>query len=345
MTGFLLNVALAATIFNPHRVVVTDLKGEGIDTATASMLTALLGEALARDPQYSVRDRHDLEALLIHDKEQQLVGCNDDGCFADISKFVGAESIITGKVGKVGAELVATVSRIDAARGEAVQRVIARATTVEALGREVQLLAAKVMAEKEAPRTLPTKLGAATGERVATLENHDDCHWAAVRLESDPDKRQVFQADFPSTHFRFGKHDPLNENLALDPNYYFLGDFHSCFPRDKDSVDAFTMSVGSLVVKADGARAAELRKALTENHLELVLRFVIAGSAMTPGRAYDWENCEGRTVKPFKPSEIYPTAQVKVRAAVLRDTASGETYSLVFQSKKDGDVSPVATIE
>ena len=332
-----------------QRLAVSDLKADGVDAGTASMMTSLLAESLSRDPRFVVRDSQDLKALLVHDKEQQLVGCNDPACYVDISKLVGAEFIIVGKVGKVGSDFVLTASRITVDGTPAI-RATARAKTIELLGRETPSLGAQLLKEKELPPPV-SKDGAPAF--VAKLANHDDCHWAAVRDVGEDGSlsnanRQVYQATFPASHFKLGKHVPLDEALYLEPSFYFLGDFHSCFVRQKDDLDAFNLAdKNGLVVKAKTAQAADLRDAWRDRKLEVTLRFEIIGGKLNPSTPYDWENCEDKTTRPFRPTDISPTALIKVTAASLKDTRSDKTLALYRASGSGEDLTlePIPGIE
>ncbi|MBI5511626.1 MAG: hypothetical protein HY903_22955 [Deltaproteobacteria bacterium] len=325
LTALLVSLALAEPIpFELQRLAVSDLQAEGVDAAIASTLTSLLAEALSRDPRYAVRDSHDLKAMLVHDREQQLVGCNDPACFVDLSKFVGAEAIVVGKVGKLGAELVVTASRIKV-DGTTAMKATARAKSADLLGREMPRLAVELLSDKALPPPL-VKTGSKDSPYAAVLKTHDDCHWAAVRdVKEDGSlstlNRQIYQATFPTTHFKVGKHVPLDEALYLDPSFYFLGAFHSCFARQRDDLDAFSLSdkKAGLVIKASTAAAADLREAWREGQLELTLRFEIVGGKLNPATPYDWENCDDKTTQAFRPTDIAPTALIKITAAAIKN--------------------------
>ncbi len=334
---------VASTLFAPQRIAVADLKAEGVQASAASMITSLLAEALARDPRFSVRDQQDLKALLVHDMEKQLVGCNDPNCYVDISKLVGADSIVSGKVGKVGQEVVLTVTRLDT-EGTVLARASAKAPTIELLSREVLAIAPKLLADdKLSP---PAQGGAGLPSFVVPLTNHDDFHWLAVRQSRlGSQEAQVYQATFPATHFQLGKYTPLDKALELSPHVFFLGAFHSCFPRQDDSLDAVNVDEKKpLAVKVGSAEAANLREAWTNRKLELTLRFEVVGSELVAARPYDWENCEDKSVKPFKASDITPRVKVRVLAATLRDKGEGQSFSLYHQ-KANGTLEPIDGIE
>ena len=332
----------SAAVVTRHRIIVSDLKPDSVTAETASTLTGVLAEALARHSHVAVRDKQDLMALLTAERERQILSdCDGDSCELDLSKAAGAESVVTGKIGRLGSELVITASRIDTASGTVAQRAMARASNLESLSRELVPLAGQLLKGVSIPGLLgATEKMTRDGKVIGQLSSHDDCHWAAIRAARNPTNqsgpRPVHVATFPSTHFRFGKHHKLDDVLEIDRDLHFIGPFHSCFPRVKNSLDAFTArDEGSLLLKGNRAQVARLRDAWDSRLLELTVRFEIVGGTLHPSRAYDWENCEGENVAPFKPSDISPNAEIRVLSAHLSHTQRDKIYPVLRSDPDD----------
>jgi hypothetical protein len=303
---------------------------------------SLLTEALARNPRYSVRDKNDLNALLAADREQQFLGCDDPACYVDISRFVGAESIVTGKVGRLGTELVLTASRIDAQTGTIATRASAKAKTVEELGREMVVVANALLFDKKTP---PSKQGLpSAGESlVAELQSYEDCQWAVIRdvrggTTSGGVSGQVYLATFPASHFKLGKDRPLDEVLELDRHLQFLGRFPSCYARERDELSAFTVGDDApMALKVKRDAVTKLRDLWRERKLELSVRFEIVGGELFAAKPFDWENCPGEGVQPFKKSDIAPNARIRVLAAELKDLGRNKILPVFRQSTDESE--------
>jgi hypothetical protein len=66
--------------------------------------------------------RADLEAMLEHDKKQQLLDCDELSCWSQLSQSMGAYWVLAGNVGRVGKTYVVTVSLVDATKSKALAR-------------------------------------------------------------------------------------------------------------------------------------------------------------------------------------------------------------------------------
>jgi hypothetical protein len=104
-------------------VVVLPLAAIGeVKTETVSLFTEALAGELRRRAGVSVLTDSDVAALLGAEKRREMMtGCTDAGCLAELGGALGADRVIHGTVGRVGASLVVNLTSLDPrkARGTA----------------------------------------------------------------------------------------------------------------------------------------------------------------------------------------------------------------------------------
>jgi hypothetical protein len=329
------------------RVMVVDLKATGVDESVARNLTDLLAGALAQNPALSVASSEDVRAMLRATQEQQLAGCVDDKCYEGLASMLGAQSVVSGTVGRVGDTFVLNVTRLDAAKGTVVGRVNEVATKPDELIGRVERVA-QVLAGQ--PGALKLVGGVGDGkpvgagfsaiplERIATREQ---AVWAAVQYDKARKAKvkrplRLYATSFTSDRFQLDGYDKLEEQLPLKPDLWFPGPYPSCFGRSEPFEDAFTVKEERpLVLKVGSEAATDLRDAKREKQLVLDVEFEIVGARVLPMKEYDWHLCDGAT-KPFNPADVSPNAFIKVKAAVLRDRSSGKRYAVTRQDWDPG---------
>ena len=99
------------------RVVVQDVVVDaGIDGATrlrAIFTSALVSEVRKLDG-VSVVGLDEVRALLDHEADKQLVGCDEKGCLAEIADAIGADVVVTARLSTIAGSHVLAVRRLDA---------------------------------------------------------------------------------------------------------------------------------------------------------------------------------------------------------------------------------------
>jgi len=109
------------------KVVVLPLAAlGGVSRETAQLLGDALAGELRRRAGVSVLTQADVGALLGVEKTRQMLGCSESGCMAEIGGALGADRVIHGSLGRVGASLVVNFSALDAKKGDAVASVSER---------------------------------------------------------------------------------------------------------------------------------------------------------------------------------------------------------------------------
>jgi hypothetical protein len=85
----------------------------GVSKETAQLLGDALAGELRKRTGVSVLTQSDVAALLGVEKTRQMLGCAEAGCMAEIGGALGAERVVHGSLGRVGASLIVNLSALD----------------------------------------------------------------------------------------------------------------------------------------------------------------------------------------------------------------------------------------
>lgn len=152
-----------------RRVLVLDLKANGVDADVVRTLSDIVASAVTLERSLAVTSGADVRSLIAVQSDRQSVGCDDsnDGCLADLAGALGADLVVSGSVGRLGDLLVVSVAFYDAAQQAAVGREQVEATNIASLSPLVEdavarLLGRPVPVREEAPSAL-VPVGAIVG--------------------------------------------------------------------------------------------------------------------------------------------------------------------------------------
>jgi hypothetical protein len=110
----LLVAALMAANPTPRKIAVMDLEGAGTVGALAQAASLVLPtEIRGRLPGAQVISSGEIKSMLGLEKTRQALGCEDEGCMAEIGGALGVDELISGKIGKVGRTIVIELRRTD----------------------------------------------------------------------------------------------------------------------------------------------------------------------------------------------------------------------------------------
>ncbi len=105
---------LVCALVAAPKLAMTPLRG---GDGTTSGMTEMVGESVAaeirRTQSFQVLTYGELKTVLSHEQVNQLVGCSDAGCFANIGSVAGAEALATGRLGQVGKSWLIALKIID----------------------------------------------------------------------------------------------------------------------------------------------------------------------------------------------------------------------------------------
>ncbi len=178
---FFFVVCLSAAVFageNPakdkNNVAVSDLTGQGVDQASAAIISDRLRTELFTTGAFKVLERQSMKDIL---KEQgfQQTGCTSDQCMVEIGQLLGVSHIISGTVGKLGEIFTLNVRMISVQTGEIVYTtsVDCRCAIEDVLTISVPSIAKKIAgrvrnpdsaAVQENPIVQPTATGTKAGK-------------------------------------------------------------------------------------------------------------------------------------------------------------------------------------
>lgn len=154
----------------PQRVLVMELRADGVDGVVVRTLQSSLTTELGRVPGLEVLSSDDIKNLAGLEADRQQAGCDDENsCLAEVADALGARAAVFGSVGRLGSLTVVNLSLLDT-------------TTATPVGR-AEL---KVEALEQAPAALleavPTLVASLLGEpaRLAYTRDVDERRAAAA---------------------------------------------------------------------------------------------------------------------------------------------------------------------
>lgn len=174
-----------ATVKEPVRVLVVDVRGDKLSVDERSLLGQRLTQSLAAVPGLRVLSSADLRAMLDVEAQRQAAGCDEASCLADIAGAVGARFFVAAQASMVGDGLLLAVTLTDTKNVEVVERVEVQAPNATTAAARVGGAGARVA-------------GAALGRSgvVASGPWAFEAHLARLRdkLPADPLARARFLA-------------------------------------------------------------------------------------------------------------------------------------------------------
>ncbi|MCW5828573.1 MAG: hypothetical protein KIT79_04565 [Deltaproteobacteria bacterium] len=104
------------------KIFISGIGGsDSIDNVRTAVLDAFL-TAASESGTYNVITEADAKAMLTAAALQQMLGCDNENCMANIGQLVGASNVIYGSAAVVGQDLQVTASFIDSRTGKVVKR-------------------------------------------------------------------------------------------------------------------------------------------------------------------------------------------------------------------------------
>ncbi len=127
-----------------RRILVLDLKPTGGDVDGARALTIQIAEELGDRPELRVVTVGDIISLVELGTSRQALGCDDDTCIASLSAAANAQLALSGTLGKIGRELLLTLSLMDTERVRPLRSASRSAIEITELREQVPALVAEV---------------------------------------------------------------------------------------------------------------------------------------------------------------------------------------------------------
>ncbi len=139
LTWAMLATTLPATVSAAPkpRIAVVDLVDRGAGSALAVNLTAVVVGALGDLGAFDILSRSDIQQMVELESQRQMLGCESDtSCLAELGGALGVALLISGSLGKVGGELVLSLTLTDTRAAKVISREQRRVPTEDALTAE-----------------------------------------------------------------------------------------------------------------------------------------------------------------------------------------------------------------
>jgi hypothetical protein len=107
-------------------ILVLELRGDPsvIDPATLATITSTVSVSVSKRRGLNVLTAQDVKNLVDVEAQKQMLGCapGTESCLAEVANAMGAELVLSGDVGKLGASYVINLHLFDAAKARSVGR-------------------------------------------------------------------------------------------------------------------------------------------------------------------------------------------------------------------------------
>ena len=149
--------ARAAEPPRPKRLVMTELKPGGLKPDLVRTLTDVLLEALRARSGMRVMGRTEVEVILEHEGQKQLMGCDDEGCEANLGQALKADYLCSGSLGVIGTTFLVNLALTDFATARVTARSSATAMSETELVAAVQRAAEDLVAPSDRRKAKATQ--------------------------------------------------------------------------------------------------------------------------------------------------------------------------------------------
>jgi len=109
-------------------VIVLDLQPTNADAQTAQLITDLVAVSLGRTKHFQVLTSEDVRSVVALEAEKHALGCDDASCLAEIAGAMGADYVLHGSVGALGALFVVNLNLFDSQQAKSIGRESAQVT-------------------------------------------------------------------------------------------------------------------------------------------------------------------------------------------------------------------------
>jgi len=150
----------------PVTILVLDVRPIGLPDAIAAPLTAQIAEKLSAWPKYKVTTLADVKDTLTLETTKRLLGCKEDlACVAEASRNMDSDLILSSSVGRIGNQVVVSLTLIDARKNSPIGRASDTAGSLERLPSILPGLLASLLGLEGAQTTPRFKL--AKGQKLS----------------------------------------------------------------------------------------------------------------------------------------------------------------------------------
>ncbi|HET8539692.1 MAG TPA: PEGA domain-containing protein [Anaeromyxobacter sp.] len=215
------------------RLAVLDLAANGASKELAAAAGTAVANALDRLGAFQVITSEAIRSMLAFEKQRQMLGCTEAGCFAEIGGALGADWLVSGKVTRLAAgggvpetftlDLTLTSVRKGQREGSAIETGRSEAELLSRAGKGAQKLVQKILAGR-AGRLVVTAFEPGAVVRVDDQVKGTTPLRGPIVLPAGPHalavEKQGFVAFQKDVHVEAGK--VVQEEAALMPSPDFV---------------------------------------------------------------------------------------------------------------------------
>jgi hypothetical protein len=136
--AFALLVASPSPDAKPDKtaVLVLDLDiATGVAKGEAAILDEIVANAVGAHPELSSVSAAELQRMVALEGQKQVMGCDTTSCLGELAGAMGARYVVSGRVGVLGGLTVVSLNLFDSAAAKVVARQEARAASLDAAAR------------------------------------------------------------------------------------------------------------------------------------------------------------------------------------------------------------------
>jgi hypothetical protein len=98
----------------PKKVAVMRTQTDGVDAGVGAQVSARIAEMTRLKTGAEVLSADQITTLLDHERDKQLVGCEQDSCLAEVADALGADVIVAARLSRIDGGYALTITALDA---------------------------------------------------------------------------------------------------------------------------------------------------------------------------------------------------------------------------------------
>jgi len=115
-----LSTASPARADDKPQLLVLEFRAEGVEPGTANLIMDVVTSAFSRTNRFDVKSGDDIAELINLEAGKEALGCDDASCMAEIAGAMGAEYVVSGRIGKLGTTYVLKIAVFSPQEGRTV---------------------------------------------------------------------------------------------------------------------------------------------------------------------------------------------------------------------------------
>ncbi|MCX6832272.1 MAG: hypothetical protein NT028_09095 [candidate division Zixibacteria bacterium] len=147
-----LSISISSLVCAQERLAVLPLMGSGVEVSTQETAYLLLVSEINKLKKYDVISKTEIEAL-VGDR-----GCSESACAIEIGKHANAQKVVFGSLNKLGEKIILQYNLVDVSTGETLLSDDLSALRVEDLDQVVKRVAASIVQQVPAAKTVEVGL-------------------------------------------------------------------------------------------------------------------------------------------------------------------------------------------